>query len=74
MTGSTMLKDLFDRWERVWHEGAFDRVEACVAPYYIRHDEMGDRTVAREDYAAELARVRQARPISGSSCTTTVRR
>lgn len=62
MTGATMLTDLFDRWERVWHEGTFDLVEACVAPHSIRHDEMGDRTVAREDYAAELSRVRQARP------------
>ncbi|AWN49927.1 hypothetical protein DK419_07805 [Methylobacterium terrae] len=62
MTNAVVLKDLFDRWERVWHEGALELVEACVAPHYIRHDEMGDRTVAREDYAAELSRLRQARP------------
>ncbi len=62
MTDANTMTDLFDRWERVWHEGAFDLVEACVAPQYIRHDEIGDRTVAREDYALELSRLRQARP------------
>lgn len=34
----------------------------CVAPHYIRHDESGDRTVTREAYAAELAKLRQDRP------------
>ncbi|MFH6783763.1 MULTISPECIES: ester cyclase [Methylobacterium] len=62
MIETSGLKNLFDRWERVWHEGAFDLVEACVTPHYIRHDELGDRTVSREDYAAELSRLRQARP------------
>ncbi|MGF3022355.1 hypothetical protein ACQVP2_05960 [Methylobacterium aquaticum] len=33
MTETSGVKDLFDRWERVWHEGAFDLVEACVAPH-----------------------------------------
>ncbi|MGE7416118.1 hypothetical protein [Methylobacterium tarhaniae] len=36
MMDANALKDLFDRWERVWHEGAFDLVETCVAPRYIR--------------------------------------
>jgi SnoaL-like domain len=55
-------RDLFDRWERVWHEGQFDLVPTCVGPHYIRHDEQGDRTVTREAYAAEIARIRQERP------------
>lgn len=24
--------DLFDRWERVWHEEQYDLVAGCVAP------------------------------------------
>ncbi|MBS0520176.1 MAG: nuclear transport factor 2 family protein [Proteobacteria bacterium] len=62
MSGDAVLHDLFDRWERVWHEGRFDLVPECVAPHYVRHDEAGDRTVTREAYADELARLRQERP------------
>ena len=58
----TMQRDLFDRWERVWHEGQYDLVAECVQPNYIRHDEAGDRTVTREAYAAEIAKTRQERP------------
>ncbi|MDY0871282.1 ester cyclase [Dongia rigui] len=56
------LRRLFDRWERVWHESRFDLIPACVAPHYIRHDEAGDRVVTREAYAAELAKLKAARP------------
>jgi hypothetical protein len=56
------MRDLFDRWERVWHEGQYDLVPSCVGPTYIRHDEAGDRTVTREAYAAEIAKTRQERP------------
>src|SRR5580693_3841081 len=56
------IHDLFDRWERVWHEGQYDLIARCVQPHYIRHDEQGDRTVTREAYAAELAAIRQERP------------
>jgi hypothetical protein len=56
------MRDLFDRWERVWHEGEYDLVPSCVAENYIRHDEAGDRTVTREAYAAEIAKIRQERP------------
>jgi hypothetical protein len=59
---SSEMRDLFDRWERVWHEGQYDLIPACVGPHYIRHDENGDRTVTREAYAAELADVHKARP------------
>ncbi len=58
----TTLRDLFDRWERVWHEGQYDLIDGCVQPKYIRHDEAGDRTVTREAYAAEIAKTRQDRP------------
>ncbi|MBR0710904.1 nuclear transport factor 2 family protein [Bradyrhizobium liaoningense] len=54
--------DLFDRWERVWHEGRFDIVPACVGEHYIRHDEAGDRIVTRDAYAAEIAEVQRERP------------
>jgi SnoaL-like domain len=56
------VRELFDRWERVWHEGRYDLIPSCVGPHYIRHDENGDRTVTREAYAAELASIRQERP------------
>jgi len=62
MAKSTAMRELFDRWERVWHEGQCELVPSCVAPQYIRHDEAGDRTVTREAYAAELAKLRQNRP------------
>jgi SnoaL-like domain len=61
MSEQTMLA-LFDQWERVWHEGQFDLVPSCVGDHYIRHDESGDRTVTREAYAAEIAKVHQERP------------
>jgi hypothetical protein len=44
MPEETILRDLFDRWERVWHEGQYDLISDCVQPNYIRHDEAGDRT------------------------------
>jgi SnoaL-like polyketide cyclase len=62
MSEQPMMSDLFDRWERVWHEGQYDLVPSCVAEHYIRHDEGGDRTVTREAYAAEIAKTRQERP------------
>jgi hypothetical protein len=57
-----LMRDLFDRWERVWHEGQLDLIPSCVGSHYIRHDEKGDRTVTREAYAAELAATREERP------------
>jgi hypothetical protein len=62
MADEPVLRDLFDRWERVWHEGKFDLVPECVGPHYIRHEEAGDRTVTREAYAAEIAKSREDRP------------
>ena len=59
MSEQSMMRDLFDRWERVWHEGRFDLVPGCVGEHYIRHDEQGDRTVTRDAYAAEIAKIRQ---------------
>ena len=59
---SNELRDLFDRWEQVWHEGKYDLVPDCVASHYIRHDEQGDRIVTREAYAAEVEAIRAERP------------
>jgi hypothetical protein len=59
---SKTVRDLFDRWELVWHERQYDLVPSCVGPHYIRHDEKGDRTVTPESYAAELAAIHQERP------------
>jgi hypothetical protein len=57
-----VVRDLFDHWELVWHKGHFDLVPLCIAPHYIRHDEQGDRTVTREAYAVEIAKIREERP------------
>ena len=63
MSNESATRDLFDRWERVWHEGQYDLIPSCVGQTYIRHDESGDRTVTRRDaYAAETAKTRQDRP------------
>ena len=62
MSNESAMRDLFDRWERVWHEGQYDLIPSCVGPTYIRHDEKGDRTVTREAYAAEIAQTQQERP------------
>ncbi|PTM39271.1 nuclear transport factor 2 family protein [Bosea sp. 124] len=62
MTDEDVTRDLFDRWERVWHGGEFDLISSCVAPAYVRHDHLGDRTVTPESYATELAKVQAGRP------------
>jgi hypothetical protein len=62
MSEDSVMRDLFDRWERVWHEGQYDLIPSCVEQEYIRHDENGDRTVTRDAYAAEIAATRKERP------------
>ena len=62
MLKETMMRDLFDQWERVWHEGQYNLIPECIGPNYIRHDEAGDRTVTREAYTAEIAKTREERP------------
>jgi hypothetical protein len=62
MSDESVTRDLFDRWERVWHDGQYDLIAGCVTEHYIRHEEAGDRTVTREAYAAEIAKVREERP------------
>jgi SnoaL-like domain len=62
MSEESGMRDLFDRWERVWHEGQYDLIPSCVGQVYVRHDEKGDRTVTREAYAAEIAATRRERP------------
>jgi predicted SnoaL-like aldol condensation-catalyzing enzyme len=62
MSDESMTRDLFDRWEQVWHEGRYDLIPSCVADNYIRHDEGGERTVTRQFYAAELAKIHTERP------------
>lgn len=56
------VRNLFDRWERVWHEAQYDLIPDCVGSHYIRHDEKGDRTLTRDEYAAELQAVHEGRP------------
>ena len=62
MPDDTVMRGLFDRWEQVWVDGRYDLVPSCVAPTYLRHEQAGDRTVTRDSYAAELAKLREDRP------------
>jgi hypothetical protein len=62
MSDEAVTRALFDRWQRVWVDGEFDLVPDCVNETYIRHEHAGDRTVTREAYAAELAKLREDRP------------
>jgi hypothetical protein len=62
MSEDKMMREQFDRWERVWNEGRYDLVPQCIQPNYIRHDEAGDRTITREAFAAEIAKTRQEWP------------
>src|SRR5271156_625062 len=62
MSDELTLRDLFDRWELVWHNGRFDLVAGCVAQVYVRHDESGTRRVTPEEYGAEIAAARRERP------------
>ena len=71
MADESVLRDLFDQWERVWHEGKYDLVPECVGSDYIRHDEAGDRTVTREAYARESPRFERSGPIYVSLSMTT---
>ena len=41
MSDESVIRHLFDRWERVWHEGEYDLVAECLAQAYIRHDKSG---------------------------------
>jgi len=36
------MRDLFDRWERVRHDGQYDLIPSCIGGNYIRHDETGE--------------------------------
>jgi hypothetical protein len=62
MSDESMMRDLFDRWERVWHDRQYDLIPSCVAKTYIRHDQKGDRAVTRETYGAEIAKIHEDRP------------
>lgn len=55
-------RDLFDRWELVWHEDRHDLIPSCVAPAYLRHEAAGDRMVTADSYAEELTKMKAARP------------
>lgn len=56
------VRELFDRWERVWHENEHDLVDDCVAPVYVRHEESGTRHVTPAEYAGEIVATKHARP------------
>ena len=33
MSDESVMRDLFDRWERVWHEGQYNLIPACVGSH-----------------------------------------
>jgi SnoaL-like domain len=62
MLDESAMRDLFDRLERIWHQGQLNLVATCFAEHYTRHDENGDRTVTRDAYAKEIAQIQAERP------------
>jgi predicted SnoaL-like aldol condensation-catalyzing enzyme len=62
MSDEAVTRDLFDRWELVWHEDRHDLIPSCVGPTYLRHEAAGDRTVTADSYAAELTKMKAQRP------------
>ena len=62
MSDEAVTRDLFDRWEMVWHDDRHDLVPSCVGSAYVRHDASGVRTVSAESYALELAQMKAQRP------------
>lgn len=62
MPDESVMRDLFDRWEQVWHQGQLNLVASCLAEHYTRHDENGDRTITREAYVKEIAQIQAERP------------
>ncbi len=39
MSEDSVVRDLFDRWERVWQKCRYGLTAECVVPISIRHDE-----------------------------------
>jgi SnoaL-like polyketide cyclase len=62
MPDDSVMRDLFDRWELVWHEDRHDLIPGCVASAYLRHEATGDRVVTAESYGAELKKLKADRP------------
>jgi hypothetical protein len=62
MPDDSVIRDLFDRWELVWHEDRHELIPTCVAPTYLRHEAAGDRTVTSESYGPELKKLKADRP------------
>jgi len=58
MSEETTRCDLFDRWERVWHEEQYDRTANCIGPIYIRQFQ----TSARPGSSRALATKVQIEP------------
>ena len=38
MPDETMMRELFDRWERVWHDGRHELIPGCAGCSAIRHN------------------------------------
>jgi hypothetical protein len=62
MSDESVMRDLFDRWERIWHQGQLNLAASCLAEHYTRHDENGDRTITREAYVKEIAQIQAESP------------
>jgi hypothetical protein len=55
-------RQLFDNWEKVWHDKAYDLAHRCLADEYVRNDENGRRVVDRVAYLDELRSIHAQRP------------
>jgi hypothetical protein len=62
MAAPVSQTQLFDQWERVWHDRAYDLAPDCVADHYIRNDANGRRIVDRDTYLGEVRAIHAQRP------------
>lgn len=67
MSEESVIGNLFDRWERVWHEGQYELAAKCVVQVYTRNNEAGARRAAPEESAVEFSMLIPQRGCSHSS-------
>lgn len=49
-------------FDEVWNNGRIELAPDCLCDTYVRHDPQGNRTLTRDEYVAEIARLRGQMP------------
>ena len=62
MPNELVVRSIFDRLERVWHNEEYELVPSCMRQNYVQHDGGAGSIFTREEYAAEISKIRQSRP------------